>query len=150
MWSLPINVRKCLVISLDQDVMAETHAIVDSSLLVADAFKDLDVLEQNNLSKSRQCVKVPATGMSKRWILPWSFSKHTVHNFIVLFITMIRTIMEYCAHTWCPYLKKDSQLLKRVHLRFTKLLFKLQQPSYKRRLETLYLYSSTNRRDRET
>lgn len=47
--------------------------------------------------------------------------------------TTIRIAMEYCAQAWYPYIMIDNY-------RGTQLMWRIQQLSYGRRLETLTLY----------
>lgn len=84
--------------------------------------------------------------MRKLWMLWQSFIKLTIQNSTVLFSTMIQAAMKYCVQVRHTCLKKDSYLRDRVQRRGTKLIWRMQQLSFEWRLETLSIYSVSNRR----
>ena len=61
----------------------------------------------------------------------------------------VRLKFEYCVQVRRPYLKKDTDLLEKVHKRATRLMIKDRSLSYEERLQRLGLMSLENRRLRD-
>ena len=54
---------------------------------------------------------------------------------IPLYKTIVRPHLEYCIQAWRPYRKKDIDILERVQRRATKMIQKLRNISYEKRLK---------------
>ena len=57
--------------------------------------------------------------------------------FVLLFKGMVRPHIEYGNQVWAPYLKKQVESIENVQRRDTKLVPRLYNMSYKKRLEKL-------------
>jgi len=49
----------------------------------------------------------------------------TISSFVILYMTIVRSHLDYCSAVWWPYKKGDIDLLERVQKRATKLLTQL-------------------------
>ena len=76
----------------------------------------------------------------------FKYLDHT--TFKLLFCAQVRTIVEYANPFWCPYLKKDIELIENVQRRATKYLHGMQDLTYEQRLRKLNLTTLTYRRIR--
>jgi len=77
--------------------------------------RNMGVLIQHNLKVSEQCIRVVRTcnrilGMIKR-----SFTFRSGDMIVTLYKSLIRPHLEYCVQAWRPHLKKDINLLEKVH-----------------------------------
>ena len=62
---------------------------------------------------------------------------------------MIRTNLEYAAVVWLPHKKKDIRQLERIQREGTKMLPKLQDLDYEKRLKDIELITFQDRRELE-
>lgn len=133
---------------IGKDVPAAIYTYDCTPIPVADTVKGLCMLVQSTSGISMGCEKVGIDSMRKLWMLQYSLYILTVKNYQVVLNSMINTEMEFCGQSWRSCLKRDRCLLEHVQRRGTKLGWRMQQPSDKRRLETLNMYSVGDRRDR--
>ena len=59
---------------------------------------------------------------------------------------MIRPHLEYCIQAWRPYLTQDIEILKKVQHRATKMIYGLNDLTYKQRLRRLGITTLETRR----
>ena len=65
-----------------------------------------------------------------------------------LYKSLVRPRLEYCIQAWCPHLRKDIDLLKKVQRRATRLIYSLHDLPYYDRLKRLKLTTLVTRRVR--
>ena len=71
-----------------------------------------------------------------------------IDNFKAIYLSMIRSHLEFAVQAWSPYLVKDITLLENVQRRATKLVYSIRNRSYDERKTALGLTSLRDRRDR--
>jgi len=96
--------------------------------------RDLGVDVTSSLKPSAQCSKAVASVMRVLGIIRRNFVISDKEDFRLLFSGFMRPHLEYCVQVWSPYMKKDIELIERVHRRATKLVKGLKFKSYKERL----------------
>ena len=69
-------------------------------------------------------------GLTKR-----SFKYITIPTFIQLYISMVRSHLDYCSSVWAPYRKGDIEALEKVQKRATKILPGLKNLPYSEKLK---------------
>ena len=65
-----------------------------------------------------------------------------------LYKALVRPRLEFCVQAWCPYLRKDIAMIKRIQKRATKLIEGLRDMSYSGRLSHTGLISMEKSRVR--
>ena len=80
--------------------------------------------------------------------LKHSFKNKSAPSFTLLYKTLVRPHLEYCAPIWSPHLAKDIGVLEKVQRRTTKLIPSISTLSYEARLQELDLHSLFCRRQR--
>ena len=110
--------------------------------------KDLGVYVDNELKFRHHMVTKVNKANSIMGTIRRSF-KYLDHNtFKLIFCAQVRTIIEYANPFWCPYLKKDIDLVENVQRRATKYLKGMSELSYEQRLRKLNLTTLVYRRIR--
>ena len=67
---------------------------------------------------------------------------------VKLYKALVRPKLEYCIQAWCPYLKKDIDILERVQKRATKMIEGYKNMCYEDRLSNTGLMKLEKRRAR--
>ena len=67
-------------------------------------------------------------------------------TFKALYFALVRSKLEYASTAWCPYYRRDIDILERVQRRATKLLPGLRNEPYEDRLRALGLQTLETRR----
>jgi len=68
------------------------------------------------------------------------------NKLLVQVLLYVRPLLEFNSVVWSPYLKRDFEILEKVHRRLTKRLRGFRELSYKERLMELNLQSPEWRR----
>jgi len=98
---------------------------------------------------SRQCAKVAAAANAVLGMIRRTFLCKDKELILQLYKSLVRPRLEFCIQAWRPYLKKDINVLERVHKRATKLISGLSEMGYEERLKILGLTKLETRRLRD-
>ena len=109
--------------------------------------KDLGVLLSDDLKVSSQCVKVAKTANQVLGMIKRTFTYKTLGNLLQLYKSLVRPHLEYCMQVWCPYLKKDIDILEGVQRRATKMVLGHSEKCYEARTRIMQF---SNFRKKET
>ena len=140
-WLLKFHPDKCVVIRLS--VTTENwyykYTLGDNELEYVDLVKDLGVYVDSDLKfRYHMTTKVnKANSIMGTIRRSFKYLDHT--TFKLLFCAQVRTIVEYANPFWCPYLKKDLELVENVQRKATKYLKGMGDLSYEQRLRKLNL-----------
>ena len=83
---------------------------------------ELGVTMNANMKVSEQCRIAASKGNQILGIIRGNIT-YTENSLIVpLYKAIVRRHLEYCIQAWSPYLRKDIEMLEKIHSRATKLI----------------------------
>ena len=153
LWLLKFNTLKCTVIHLGRG-NHNTYTLYDqasgahSQLELTTEQRDLGVWITPDMGSSLHCHKIASNANQVLGRLKRSFKNRSAPSFTLLYKTLVRPHLEYCAPIWSPHLAKDIDVLEKVQRRATKLIPSISTLSYEGRLQELDLHSLFCRRQR--
>lgn len=154
-WDMTFNISKCLIMNMSRK-RSPRYATLDyhlggDCLQVATVTKDLGVSISNDLSWAdhihQMCAKANRTlGLIKR-VCGKSIVEQETRK--ILYITLVRSQLEYASNLWSPYTTQKRALIENVQRRATKFIlnYSSRDVSYKDRLVKLKLLPLEYRRE---
>ena len=144
-WQLPLNASKCKTLNLGKGNEGYDYImqVGDSSSVIAKVAeeRDLGLICDSDLNFTRRINDCIRKANQRVGLIRRGFMYLDEKSFLMLYKTLVRPILEYCSSVWYPMFKRDSEALKRVHRRATKVLCSLRDLSYPERLFKLKLPS---------
>ena len=83
--------------------------------------KDLGIIITNTASVTTQCLKAAASANRKLSLLKNTFMSRDIFIWSELYLTYIRPLLQFALPVWCPFLKKDIQIIENVQRKATKI-----------------------------
>jgi hypothetical protein len=147
-WQMLFNVDKCTVLHMGYNNKEYDYKLGNNLIRSSTTERDLGVVIDRTGKSSGQCILAArkaniVLGMIKRNI---SFKSKDV--IVRLYKALVRPRLEFCVQAWCPYLRKDIDMIERVQGRATKLIEGFRDLSYYERLSRTGLISMEKRRVR--
>ena len=145
---MKFNNEKCKVLHLGKNNPCHVYSMQGVVLESTDVEKDLGVHIDNSLSFEHHITETVkkanrVVGMISRYI---EYKDKDV--MVLLFKSLVRSILEYGNVIWFPVLKKHINLIENVQRRFTRRIVGFSSLSYEERLSQLRLPSLEFRRFR--
>jgi len=151
-WQLKFNADKCKVMHIGEQREPHSYYMtkddIPVKLEITKLEKDLGVYVDPTLTFSAHCEQQVNKANRILGLIRRSYSYIDGESLLRLFTSLVRPYLEYANPVWYPIYKKDSTLLENVQRRATKLIPKLRDLSYEKRLESLKLHSLQYRRVR--
>ena len=151
-WCMRLNIDKCKVMHLGRTNPKRPYylhqengqqQIVESSLE-----KDLGVHVDNSLHFSSH-VQLQVNKANRIFgLIKRTFAELQPETFKLLFTSLMRPLLEYCAPVWSPIYKKDRKIIENVLRRASSFVPKLKHLTYSERLQKLKIQSMQYRRRR--
>ena len=110
--------------------------------------KDLGIWFQNNLKFDEHINYIVNRANRLVGLIKRTFKSLDKDSFLILYKSLIRSILDYGGSVYYPYTKKNIQLIENVQCRATRILPELKELSYGERLESLKLPTMHYRRKR--
>jgi hypothetical protein len=147
-WLMQFNVDKCSVIHLGHGNKKFTYKLGDHVLKSSEQERDLGVIVNSSGKVSEQCNVAVKNANSMLGIIRRHIKCKNKDILVRLYKSLVRPRLEFCVQAWCPYLRKDIDLMERVQHRATKMISGLKNLSYESRLEKTGLITLEKRRER--
>jgi len=143
---LRIAVNKCFVLQIGYGNAKTQYEVQDFPVPSVKCMRDLGVIVSDDLKFSAHC-KMIAQKAFIRAALIFKVFRCRDRNFLVkMFITFVRSLLEYATEVWNPCIIKDIDLIERVQRSFTRRIPGMAGLSYPDRLKALKLESLEHRR----
>ncbi|KAM9643769.1 uncharacterized protein ACIBXB_012437 [Morphnus guianensis] len=140
------NKAKCKVLHLGQGNQQYEHRLGDEWIESSPAEKDLEILVNEKLAMSWQCVLAAQKANSILSCIKRSVTSRSREVILPLYSTLMRPHMVYYLQLWGPLYNKGMDLLEQVQRRGTKMIRGMEHLSYEERLRELRLSSLEKRR----
>ena len=147
-WLLPFNIEKCSVVHYGKNNICTPYNMANKEVATEHIMKDLGIIFQDDVKFGDHINKIVAKANSKLGLIRNTFQELNASNFIVLFKSFVRPILEYCSTTWSPHLIMHHTEIEKVQRRATKLVKHMGHLSYSERLKRLNLTTLYYRRQR--
>lgn len=150
---LKLNIQKCMAISFlrSQTQYTYDYCIDLTPLKKVNQMKDLGIIIDNKLTFAPHVEYIVAKANSLVGFIKRNSREFSdPHTLICLFISLVRSILEYADVIWNPIYQTHSDRIERVQRRFTKYIFiKMRwdfEPSYSARCQLLGILTLNVRR----
>jgi ribonucleases P/MRP protein subunit RPP40 len=110
------------------------YKLGDSELKKSVKERDLGIIVDSSMKFSEQCSAAVKSANSTLGIIRRHIKSRKKNIIIKLYKRLVRPKLEYCVQAWCPYLKRDIEIIERVQHRATKLVGECAGLSYADRL----------------
>ena len=125
LWKLDLNVQKCLAISFTnkRSVIDFNYCIAESFLKRENQVKDLGIILKSNLNMSSHISYIANNAFRMLGFLKRN-CKHfnQVRTLKTLYLSLVRSGLEYCSVVWNPWQKSNMSTLESVQRKFVKYL----------------------------
>ena len=153
---LELNVNKCFVISFTRGLLpiVSNYHMYGKSLVRVSSIKDLGVILDSKLNFNNH-IDFVVNKATRMWGMVRRFSCDFSDPYVlkVLFVSFVRSILEYASIVWCPYYSHGISRIEAIQKRFLRFALRglpwtnvFNLPAYEDRLLLLNLNSLSDRR----
>jgi ribonuclease P/MRP protein subunit RPP40 len=103
-WLMLFNVDKCKVMHFGYNNSKSTYKMNGKDLEEISEERDLGVIVQQDLKRSKQCSKSVSTANRILGMIKRSFCYLSKDVVLKLYKSLVRPHLEYCVQAWRPYL----------------------------------------------
>ena len=143
---LSVAEQKCMVLHIGHSNPNFEYFVNGVKIPCVNKVKDLGVTICADLKFSHHCNEIATKAFQKSNLFFRAFLCRDPNFLRAVYITYIRSGLEYCSSVWNPYLAKDIKLVESVQRRFTKRMPGMRSLSYRERLGILDLSTLEIRR----
>ena len=147
-WQLPFNVDKCKCMRIGKGKNAQPYYMDKQQLDIVKEEKDLGVIIDNRLKFHRHASAAIKKANKVLGLIKHSFTALDETTLPLLYTSMVRPHLEYGNVIWGPHFKEDMKAVEKVQKRATRMIPRIKDLTYTKRLEALNLPSLSYRRKR--
>lgn len=153
LWLLEFSIQKCKVVEYGHVRFQFDYKLLDKddnpiSLPKDTTEKDLGIWFQNNMKFDEHTIYVVNRCNKLLGLIKRTFKSLDKESFLILYKSLIRSIIDYGGSVYFPTTKKNIQLIENIQRRATKLLPEIRDLNYSERLMHLNLPTLQYRRKR--
>lgn len=144
-WQLDLSIGKCAVLHIARNPTRSFYSIGNTILTPSEYIKDLGVFISRNLKPSHHCQSIAMNALRTSACIFRNFTTRS-HEFLTqMFVSFVRSKVEYATTVWSPWLQKDIDLIEHVQRSYTYRILHTRG-NYAERLHNLNLESLEIRR----
>ncbi|XP_022162460.1 uncharacterized protein LOC111028218 [Myzus persicae] len=152
---LPLNFEKCKVMSFtrSRNPITHTYSLRNHHLHRVNEFCDLGVIFESDLTFNHHIQHIINNSSSILGFITRNCKDFNNHNTLkILFMSLVRSKLEYNSTVWSPYLNTQIQCIENVQNRFLRFMsykcniIRVPHSSYQPLLNTFNIQSLANRR----
>ena len=152
-WQMNFNINKCKVLHFTmQEDLAYEYRMPDNNTIctitATNKEKDIGVIFDNNLLFNSHITATVNKCQGILSVIKRTFTFLDENILTLLYVALIRPIVEYSNVIWTPHLKKHINMIGGIQRRATRMIPTLSNLSYPERLDKLNLFSLSYRRRR--
>lgn len=147
-WQMLFNVDKCTVMHFGSKNPQSEYKIGNHILKKSKQERDLGVIMDSSGKSTEQCIMAVKKANAVLGMIRRNIHFKSKDVIVRLYKALVRPKLEYCIQAWCPYLKKDIDILERVQKRATKMIEGYKNLCYEDRLNNTGLIKLEKRRAR--
>ena len=153
LWLLEFSVQKCKVVQYGNVQKYFEYKLIDKdgnleTLQKDTTEKDLGIWFQSNQKFDDHTIYVVKRSNKLLGLIKRTFKALDKDSFLILYKSLIRSILDYGGSIYYPSTKENIQLLENIQRRATRLLPQLRGYTYSERLESLKFPTLLYRRKR--
>jgi hypothetical protein len=149
-WGMTLNLSKCKILTITHKLspIVYEYSISNVPIERCECIRDLGVLIDTNLSWSEHVTKVVNNAFKTMGIIKRTLGYNAPTTVMrLLYLTMVRSILEYNTPVWNSLSKRDIMRLERVQRSATRFILKFPDIDYHQRLVRLNMLPLAMRRD---
>ncbi len=147
-WEMPFSVNKCHILQVGTRNRKYEYEMGGVKLESIHCVKDFGVTITSNLKFSQHCKEAARKTNRMLGFINRKFSFTNKDIILPMYISLVRSHLEYAVQFWSPHHAKDIAKLEAVQRTVTKMIPSLRNKSYEERLPRLNLFPLEKRRFR--
>ena len=96
-----------------------------------ESYKDLGVIFDEKLTFRDHIHEKVHKAYAMLGIIKRNFKYISINNFILLYRSIVRSLLDYCVSVWVPYKKGDIEVLEKVQKKATKIIPEIRHLLYR-------------------
>ena len=145
-WQMLFNFGKCKCLYTGPGNTGMNYEMGGAILTKTVKKKELGVSMNANMKVSEQCSIAASKGNQILGMIRRNITYKENSLIVPLYKAIVRPHLEYCIQTWSPHLRKDIDMLVKIHRRATRLIPGLRDLRYEERLKECGLTPLETRR----
>ena len=147
-WGMSFNINKCKVMHVGNKNPNEEYIMNGEKLAEVKEERDLGIWIESSHKPSKQCATAAKAAHFALGQIQRAFHFRKKEDLVPLYITFVRSRMEFANAAWSPWQEGDIKILEKVQERFVRMLSDVKGQSYEEKLLDAGLTTLKERRIR--